>query len=392
MNLLPLAIGTLLVAFFTGSDSLFYLAYTLVGISLLTRFWTRSALKSVQVTRRISPRAFYGERIVAELHLHNRSILPVPWLHLHESIPIALHSPNFEQRILSLAPRERITLNYKINCSRRGYHEIGPLQLKTGDLLGVVPEFGCRVSTTPVIVYPRIIPLHRLGMPSQLPFGTLASRQRIFQDPSRFFGVRDYEPSDSLRLINWKSSARLDHLQTKRFQPAIALNTVIFLDLNLESYNVHSRTESEEMGVVVAASFAVYLSERRQQVGLVVLGRDEVTGFTGLHNIRPAHGREHLVRILEVLARAGMAETGPLSSLLPAAGAHLGWGSTAIVIISGEQAGLLPALLRMQRQGLAVVVIATDPRVPFKSFESSLGQAGILAHLVTQDRDMDKWR
>lgn len=392
MNLLPLAIGTLVIAFFTGSDSLFYLAYALAGIALLSRFWTQSALRSVKVNRRFSPRAFYGERIIAELCLHNRSVLPVPWLHLHESIPIALHSPNFERRVLSLAPGEQTTLKYELNCFRRGYYEIGPLQLKTGDLLGIVPEFDCQVSTSPLIVYPRIIPLRRLGMPSQLPFGTIASRLRIFQDPSRFFGVRDYDPSDSLRLINWKSSARLDRLQTKRFQPAIALNTVIFLDLNLQAYNVHSRAASEEMGIVAAASFAVHLSEQRQQVGLAILGRDELTGFTGLQNIPPAHGREHLMRILEALARAGMAETVPLTSLLPGASTHLGWGSTAIVIVPGDEADMLPALLQMRRQGLEVMVVATDMQVPFKSFESSLRQAGIPAYLVTQDKDMDVWR
>jgi uncharacterized protein (DUF58 family) len=229
-------------------------------------------------------------------------------------------------------------------------------------------------------------------MPSQIPYGSAASRQQIFQDPSRFFGVRDYAPSDSLRQIHWKSSARLDHLQTKRFEPAIALHALIILDLNREAYNIRSRATAGEMGIVVAASFAAYLIEHRHRVGLALLGRDEVSGAIGFQNIRLAHGRDHLMRLLEMLARAEMDATLPLPGLLTTASAGLSWGSTVIVIVPGNEPDLLRALLQMRRRGLFPVVIATDPLIPFAGLRDELKQVGIPALAVTQDSDMDLWR
>jgi uncharacterized protein (DUF58 family) len=311
---------------------------------------------------------------------------------LHESLPLALHIPSFERWVVSLGPGERTTVRYKLNCNRRGYYQLGPLRTRTGDFLQVAREHEGSSPGEPLIVYPRIIPLTHLSIPSQLPFGTLASRERIFEDTSRFFGVRDYDPGDSMRQINWKSSAHLDRLQVKRFQPAIALHTTIFLDLNTEAYNIYGRAGASEMGIVVAASLEDYMIERRQQVGLMLLGIDQMTGFTGLTTIQPAHGREHLIRVLETLARTDMAQTTPLPTMLPQMSAHLSWGSTAIVITSGEQPGLLPALLQIRRKGLNVLVIATDPMILFDTFKSQLKQVGIPAYRIIKESDMDVWR
>lgn len=401
MGLLPLALATIAVAFFTGSDSLFYLAYALAGLAIVSRLWTRQSVREVRVERRIVPpdcagpatqRAFYGEKLTVQLRVTNRGRLPVPWLYAHESIPIALHTPNFERRVLSLSPGETACIEYELACARRGYYELGPLSLRTGDLLGISPEQECSVATDPLIVYPRIMPLQKLGLPSQLPFGTVASRQRIFEDPSRFFGVREYAPSDSLRQIHWKSSARTDQLQTKRFQPAIALDTMVFLDLNFASYDLYSRAMAGEMGITIAASIAAHLIEARQPVGLALLGADAVSGFKGMQTAGPAHGRGHLMQLLERLARVEMADTEAFPALLAAASARMTWGSTAVVIVPGDEAGLLPALLHMQRQGLQVTVIATDPLRPFGEFESRLKQAGMSAFRGTRDSDLDTFQ
>ncbi len=392
MNILPIIVATVVIAFFTGSDALFYLAYALVAILLLSRWLPSHTLTGIRAARHFTPRAFHGEQAVVKITITNRGRLPIPWLHVHESVPIALHIPNFERRAISLAPGERVTVPYELNCSQRGYYHLGPLQLRTGDFFGVAPECEMNLASDPFIVYPRIIPLRHLPVPSQLPFGSIGERRRIFQDPSRYFGLRDYQPSDSQRDINWKSSARTDQLQVKRFQPAIALNTMIFLDLNSQAYNVRSVTTASEMGVVIAASLAAHLIEQRQQVGLMLSAKDAVTDFAGLQTIRPSHGREHLMRVLEALARADLAVLPPLASLLPQAGANLSWGSTAIVITPGNESDLLPALLQLQRQGLSLFVVITDAMAGLERLQERLHQVGIPAHWVTEDREMDIWR
>jgi len=394
VNLLPLLVAVIVLAFLTGSDSLFYLAYVLIGVWLLTAIWMRQALADLRLERRFPERAFHGEVVQARLVVRNQGRWPVLWLKLHESLPLELHVPNFEQCVVSLAPKERAALEYQLKCQRRGYYMLGPLSLQTGDYFDLTPRREATWLAQPFIVYPRVVPLTRLAqsVPSQLPFGNLASQRRIFEDPSRFFGVRDYQPGDSLRQINWKSSARTDQLQVKRFQPAIALNTLVILNLNDDEYALRSRVPSGEMGIVVAASVAAHLIERRQPVGLAVLGMDAVTEQVGLQVIQPVRGREHLMRLLETLARAERASTTPFVQSLDQASAKLGWGSTAIIVTPGSSPRLEEALLQMRRRGIHVLLVATDPLIAFHSLRGHLEQIGIPAHWVTDEHDLDVWR
>ncbi len=392
MKLLPLLLAIVVIAFVTGSDSLFYLAYVVGGLLLVTHLWMRQGPRALQVERHFPARAFHGEEVQAELEVTNRGRWPILWLDVHESLPLALHVPNFERRIVSLAPGEKTRLQYRLSCQQRGYYELGPASLSTGDFFDLAPANGVTTSTHPFIVYPRVLPLRDLKLPSQLPFGDLPSQQRIFQDPSRFFGVREYQPGDSLRQINWKSSAHSERLLVKRFQPAIALNTHICLNLNTEDYDIHSWSSSSEMAIVVAASIAAHLIERRQRAGLALLGGDGPTKQAGLTVIPPDRGRGHLMRILETLARAEVVRTTPFVPTLNQASAKLGWGSSLVVITPGDSPHLIDALLQMRRRGFHVMLIATDPEKRFLDLHAQLEQIGIPAYRVTDDREMDVWR
>jgi len=158
---------------------------------------------------------------------------------------------------------------------------------------------------------------------------------------------------------------------------------VIFLDLNAEVYAIRHRPVVEELGCTLAASVAVRLSDLRQHVGLALLGTDEVTEYTGLQILPPGHGREHLMRLLEILARARMAPTVPLTTVLPEASASMGWGTTAVVITAGSQRDLLAALLQMRRRGLQIVLIVMDPTTRFPDLQARLKYLGVSSFLVT---------
>ncbi|MGB8648300.1 MAG: DUF58 domain-containing protein [Anaerolineae bacterium] len=392
LGLIPLLIVIVVVAFFVGSESLFYLAYVLGGLVLLSYLWMRQAPYSLQVERRFPTRAFYGEEVGAEVSVTNRGRLPILWMELHESLPLALHVPNFERRVVSLAPGGQARVTYRLACRRRGYYQLGPLNLRLGDFFDLAPEREVQGVENPFIVYPRIIPLQRLGLPSRIPYGELASRLRIFEDPSRIFGVREYQPGDSLRQINWKSSARAEQLLVKRLQPAIALNTLILLNLNVEDYSLKARADAGEVGIIVAASIAAHLVEQRQRAGLAVLGQDAVSAQVGLQIIPPLRGREHLMRMLELLARVELDATPPFAPILSQATANLGWGSSIVVITPGSGDSLTPAILELRRRGFHLILVATDPQAPFSALQAQLAQIGVPAFQVTGDKELDVWR
>jgi uncharacterized protein (DUF58 family) len=395
--ILPFLVVLLAVAFFTQVDLFFYLLYTLAGIYILGRLWARCSLSAVALERKHDQRAFWGETIPVQVEVHNRSWLPVLWLRLHDTLPADLMPGAVFRQVLSLLPRERVRLSYGLVGKRRGYYPLGPLVTMGGDLIGSASYENRYADDDFLIVYPKIVALTDLGLPSQSPFGTLASRERLFEDPTRIRGVRDYQAGDSLRRMDWKTSARVGSLQVRRYEPAIALETAVFLNLDGADYTqTYRRRQATELGIVIAASVAVHLIEKRQAVGLFTNGRDPLAEtFNPSPSLPLRKGREHLMNLLDLLACIELAAEDKAVSfldLLNRKSLGLPWGSTVVIITAKEAEGLMSTLLALRRRGLAIVLVLTCPETGFDLTAERAGQIGVEALRVRTERDLDVWR
>jgi uncharacterized protein (DUF58 family) len=395
-GILPFLIILLAVAFFTKVDFFFYLLYTFFGIYVLGRLWARRSLTAVALHRQHEDRVFLGETFPVEIELHNRGWLPVLWLRLSDTVPPDLTSGLAFRQVVSLLPHERLRLDYTLTGRRRGYYRIGPLVGLGGDLLGTVTYETRQAKDDFVVVYPKIVALQKLGFPSQSPFGTLPSRERLFEDPTRIRGVRGYQAGDPLKRMDWKTSARVGSLQVRRYEPAIALETAIFLNLGSADYPQAYRYQATELGIVVAASVAVHLAEKRQAIGLITNGRDPLAQDPGVMPSLPLRkGREHLMHVLDLLARIeanSEDEATPFLAVLSRKSQGLPWGSTALVITAREVEGLLDALLALRRRGLVVILALTCPERGFALTAQRADQIGVRALQIWAERDLDVWR
>jgi uncharacterized protein (DUF58 family) len=401
-RILPFLAVLLAVAFFTRVNFFFYLLYCLFGIYFLGRLWASRSVAAVTVERRHEPRMFFGQSQVVQLDVHNRGWLPVLWLRLSDTVPFDLMGGAAFRRVFSLWPGERQHHEYRLHGRRRGYYRLGPLVSLGGDLLGTAAYERHLGGDDWVIVYPRIVPLRDLGLPSQSPFGVLPSRQRLFEDPARIRGVRDYQPGDSLRRVDWKTSARVGQLQVRRYEPAIALETALFLNLAAAEYPQACRLNATELGIVVCASLAVHLAEQRQAVALVTNGNDlprdvqpaAGSGPTAALPLRK--GREHLMHILDLLARVEVVpedETAvPFLELLNRKSLALPWGSTVVAVTSQECEGLLETLLTLRRRGLRILLVLTCPSRGFNSTAERAAQIGVQTVRMWTEKDLDRWR
>jgi len=394
-GLLGFLIALLAVAALLRIDFFFYLFYLIAGVALLGRAWAQRAARSLACERRYPGRVFWGERPLVELTIRNRGLLPVLWLQVHDSLPIQVRSPNFYQQVVSLGPREALTLSYQLDCRRRGYYPLGPLALESGDLLGTARiAIDCPRADT-LVVYPRIIPLAGLRLPSRTMYGSLPSRQRIFEDPARILGLRDYVPGDSLRHIAWKSSAALGRLQVRRLEPSVALETAIMLDLCRGSYSPMRLWVATELAIVVAASVANWLVERRQAVGLATNGCDPLAAAEGAAGQPPAKpprkGRLALMALLDLLARVEMAEgTTPLAALLRREAGRLPWGATLVVITGRVDEALFDALASSRRAGLSAALISVDPGPDFAALRRRAARIGVPSFEVWEETDLER--
>ncbi len=424
MSDLPFLILLLLfVAIFLRIDFIYYIAYVCIGIYVWSQWVTPYTLGKLNLARKFQKNAFLGEKVTVELILVNSSRLPLPWVHFVESVPITLRTDRPANQAVTFKPREKKIIHYKISAMRRGFYRLGPTLLSTGDLFGFA-ERTARLPANYITIYPRIIPLHRLGFSSRLPFGTLQSTQRLFEDPARPSGVRNFRSGDSLRHINWKVSARKEELLVKTFQPAISLETMILLNLNSEEYNENYRYDGPEWSIVVAASLAAHLAQTRQPVGLTTNGIDPLFGMKSaeaeqagvdfdeesgrllmreseqntinqrfsLPSVPPKNGREHLIKVLELLARIETGNQYNFQEWVPKACLNLNWGVTILTISPNGDELTCQILHRLVRAGYNPILLATEPSLSFGNVQERARRLGFAAYQVAHQRDLNQWR
>ncbi|MFN8475151.1 MAG: DUF58 domain-containing protein [Anaerolineae bacterium] len=348
-----------LIAIILRVDLFFYVFYLFAVLAVATHWWTRRALRGVTVQRVYEDRAFLGEGVDVTLTVRNQGRLPVPWLRIQEGVPIEMASPPFVRRVVSLWPGESATLRYSLDCRRRGYYRLGPTSLGAGDVFGFGEDQTREGNESFLTVYPKIVPLERLGLPSRSPSVSLPSRQRLFEDPSRVRGVRPYQSGDSPRRIHWTASAATGELLLKQYEPAIALETMVLLDLAEDDYAIHRRYNASEVAVTVAASILSHLAGIQQAVGLAVDGYDPLSAGMPM-TLPPGKGQAHLIQTLDILARVELGKAEPIVEWARRVTAGLGWGSTVVLVLPAEPPDLAPLLLHLQRAGFSIVLVLTQ--------------------------------
>lgn len=376
-----------LLALMLRLDVIFYFAYFLLLAYVLSRWLTHRALSRLDVRRLYADHAFLNDEVEVRIRMRNRTLWPLPWLHVDESVPIELHTPNFVRAAYSLGIRGKAELCYHLSCRRRGYYTLGPLLLTAGDPFGFAREERVLHRQEQLVVYPAVIPLTRLGLPATLPFGTVRATRHIFEDPNRIAGVREYTTGDSVRQVHWKASAHADTLLVKQLQPAISQEMAIVLDLDEDAYTRRFRTAASEWAIVVAASLAYHLSTTKQPVGLVTNGFDPLAdeGIPPML-VPPRPGRGQAMQVLELLARVRLNRDGrALEALIADTVLPLSWGVTVTLITPRTDSAVFTAMHALARRGFHPLLLVTEPRLNFAPVAAQARIAGGHAYHVWQD-------
>ncbi len=380
------------VAVFTRDSYAFILLYLFFGAYLFGRWWVNRIAAKISFERKFEKRVFPGDKIQVDLKIKNNSRLPAIWLHVQESLPLEISTNKILRQVFSLPAKSEDTLTYQLSPYKRGYFPIGPLLVSTGDLLGLVQEKMINGESDYLTVFPKVIPLSRIQFPSNSPLGDLRYTQPIFEDPARPVGKRDYLTGNSLRRIDWKSTAAVGRLQTRQFEPSIALETVLFLNLNAEEYHFKFRYDASELAIVISASLANWLVSRKQAAGLVVNGADPFAGDALPQMHSPRKGRAHLMRMLETLARVQLVPTRSIVEVLRQKRGDFSWGTTIIVISGQAEENMFEEFFQMRRAGLNIVLILCGDSVGLQNTKVRAYKFKIPFFHIRDEKDLDIWR
>jgi uncharacterized protein (DUF58 family) len=107
-----------------------------------------------------------------------------------------------------------------------------------------------------------------------------------------FSEVRQYQPGDEIRIIDWNVTARMNDTYVKVFTEERELTVMLVVDVSAsEEFGSTTQTKSE-LAVEIAAQIAFSAIANNDRVGLILFS-DRVE-----HVIPPKKGRKHVLRVV----------------------------------------------------------------------------------------------
>jgi uncharacterized protein (DUF58 family) len=337
---------------------------------------------NLQVERFVSPnRASPNTPIEVELTITNLGT------HLEEALLQDLVPPNLEcldghtSLLAELEPQATVSIRYTVR-GERGIYRFSGLRVTAYDRLGIFQRRKVLPTMGQVFILPNVPRLKRVAIrprQTRVYSGNIPARQG--GSGIEFFGVRDYQPGDSMRHINWRISARHhEALFSNQYEQERVADVWLILDARSRSDVRTPDGALFEHSVTATAALAQALLVESNRVGLLIYG-----GF--LDWTYPGYGKIQREYILRALARARTGESMVFDGLenLPTRLFPL---SSQLILISPLHVEDLPILARLRARGYPVISISPDPVVYETRVLSTTktGQLGLrLAHL---ERDL----
>jgi len=371
-----LAILLLLAGAFLDVPVAIVLSIIVLLLEVVRAVWARFGLERVTYRRILErDRMTWGEEIPTAIEVWNRKRMPLAWLRAEDeaspgvvvrerTLVIGARGGRVLRNAWTLAPFERVTRQFHVGAERRGVYELGPVGLTVGDLFAREAATGQRPAIDRFLVRPRTVPATALQRRDTWG-GQDRARVGLNEDPSRFAGVREYAPSDPIRRIHPRASARLGRPVVKRFEPSRDREVLIALDVQIANgptWGTTGDTEEIESLFVVTASIARSLALERAAFGLAAAGYHGAESRFAHLAISEAPGQ--LERIFDMLARLSSHPSAPFVRLLGMVLRVVRPGTTVVVVTARDPTSYLAWLRRIERAGCPVVVVACGPDGP----------------------------
>jgi uncharacterized protein (DUF58 family) len=313
--------GILAAAFALRSGFLAYAMYALLLVYVASLIMSTLSLRGIECRREINQTEVNIADVVhVTLTVKNTNPWPIPWVFLDERRPGTYPVKGDSARLQMFLPGQQIHMMYTVRFYKRGYHRLGPLTTESGDIFGLHRRFRVGAARDYVTVLPRVMVIGEYDIGSRKPIGEIRFAHRMYEDPTRISGVREYVPGDSLNRIHWKLTAATGNLYSKTYDPSVVTGATIALDFHEGGYQDDKGEERAELAVVTAASLANFVFSSGEQVGYFTNGRDaaerglelkraEIVGNRlAAQQIADAEGKSDRLRPLQVPTGRGAAQ------------------------------------------------------------------------------------
>jgi uncharacterized protein (DUF58 family) len=243
-------------------------------------------------------------------------------------------------------------LAFRVRATRWGRRQVGPAVLRATAGYGMLSWPPVRTETATVTTWPL---REGFGATDTVPRAEGLVGGHVSRRPGEggdLAGVRPFVPGDRLRRINWRVTGRTGELHVTATYSDRDTEVLLLLD---SGQDLGRPPESSlDIGVRSAAAIAEHYLRAGDRVGLLDLGSPQ-------RRVPPRNGRNHLVRLMDVLMDARPRRE---QRIVPAAVEAAVFGSPdALVVLLSPLTDPAPlaAVAAVARSGRSVVAVDTLP-------------------------------
>jgi uncharacterized protein (DUF58 family) len=254
----------------------------------------------------------------------------------------------------ALGSREMTTLKYTFRAER-GRFKWDTVQVVVSDPFSLVESRLEVAAAAEVRVQPDLKKYRPFPLRSQRTLHSAGSiPARIGGSGTDFWGVREYQPGDPLRRLDWRLTARHPHkFYTKEFEQEEIADIGLILDARRKT-NLWVGNESLfEHSARATASLAEVFLRQGNRVSLLVFGEPKISLY-------PGYGKVQLNRILRTLAQVTTESDESFESLqlLPI---QMFSSHSLILIVSPLAYNDWLLFPRLRAYGYQVLLVSPDP-------------------------------
>lgn len=247
----------------TGIGLLFFLLFILQKL-IYKRLWHRNLTVDISFSRE---HIFAGEESSLREVIQNKKRLPLPMLKVKfkanrhlvfgDSVEGARTTDQFYRNdMFRVSGGEKITRTLKFTGGRRGFYEIDGASLVASDIFLTSQMVDDLPLHAEIYVYPRPYDSQELRRSLTQINGEVLSRRHLLEDPFEYRGIREYQPFDDMRSINWKATAKTGELKVNQKNYTSLKSIRIFF--NVEDDSIMKKEECVEASLQIAAGLSAF--------------------------------------------------------------------------------------------------------------------------------------
>lgn len=273
-------VGILLAVFLV--EILYYRLHALENLSLKVSF-----SKNI---------ADFGEDIELIEVAENKKRMPLPFIILKFETPrefkfydtniVTMSDFVYREDMLTMKAFSKHTRRIKVKCSKRGYYVFPRVGITTSDMFLVERFTKDFYNDAQLVVLPEVLNTGITEILMSVTMSEMQCRRTLLTDPFSLAGIREYGPSDPMKSINWKASAKAGDLMVNQNASTCAQKVHIFI--NLEKYNPKNSTSLLEKSISLAYTYLIELAKLGIPASLYTNGRDILTDLPAVSEADPS--------------------------------------------------------------------------------------------------------